>query len=315
MVKIAGFFIGQVAAVSVVSCKIRGWGSMTSRLLNTLGQGLAALVVLFCAAYPFLHPAPVEDIVSLEEWQRPSKLDALEPADQRKLLKRLAYPVAMPSLKPVPDFSAIKDVEKKKKAFFAYLRPFVERENARLHHLRGQIMELQQKLAITDLTLEEYAFLFSLYDEFKLDYPEVDAEGVQALLKRVDIIPAELVLIQAAKESGWGSSRFALEAFNFFGQWCFKAGCGLVPLQRGAGKYHEVAVFPHIAAAVTSYFYNLNTFYQYDELRELRAKQRQAGQVSGQHLVSGLLKYSERGQAYVEEIEKMLRINNPFIES
>ncbi|WP_337878849.1 glucosaminidase domain-containing protein [Rheinheimera sp.] len=288
---------------------------MPAQVISRLGQVAVAAVVLYCAAYPFLNPAPVEDIVSLEEWQMPSKLAALDAADQRKLLKRLAYPVSMPELSAVPDFSAMKDVDKKKKKFFGYLLPFVERENARLLNLRHQIIELEQQYQQRELTVEEYAFLFSLYDEFKLDYPDVDATGFTELLKRVDVIPAELVLVQAAKESGWGSSRFALEAYNFFGQWCFKAGCGLVPSQRGAGKYHEVAVFPHVAAAVTSYFYNLNTFYQYEELRALRAKQRSNGEVKGQHLVAGLLKYSERGQAYVNEIEKMLRVNDQHIES
>ena len=81
-------------------------------------------LALYAAAYPFLKPAPVEDIASLADWQIPSKLEALDAADQRKLLKRLAYPVAMPELLPVPDFEQYKDVVEKKKAFFDYLLPF-----------------------------------------------------------------------------------------------------------------------------------------------------------------------------------------------
>ena len=75
-------------------------------------------LVLYASVYPWLKPAPVEDIASLAEWQMPSKLAALDAADQRKLLKRLAYPVAMPELSPVPDFEQYKDVSEKKKAFF-----------------------------------------------------------------------------------------------------------------------------------------------------------------------------------------------------
>ncbi|MCA1931099.1 glucosaminidase domain-containing protein, partial [Rheinheimera sp.] len=231
------------------------------------------------------------------------------------LLKRLAYPVAMPELSPVPDFEQYKDVSEKKKAFFDYLLPFIERENARLLHIRQQVVEVQQKALSQELTVEEYAFIYSLYDEFKLDYPEVDKEGFRLLLSRVDAIPADLVLIQAAKESGWGSSRFALEAYNFFGQWCFKAGCGVVPQKRSAGKYHEVAVFPNIAAAINSYFYNLNTFYVYEDLRQLRAKRRAEGEVAGHHLVAGLSRYSERGQDYVKEIHTMLKANTKHIDS
>lgn len=272
-------------------------------------------LVLYAFVYPLLKPAPVEDIASLAEWQMPSKLAALDAADQRKLLKRLAYPVAMPELSPVPDFEQYKDVSEKKKAFFDYLLPFIERENARLLHIRQQVVEVQQKALSQELTVEEYAFIYSLYDEFKLDYPEVDKEGFRLLLSRVDAIPADLVLIQAAKESGWGSSRFALEAYNFFGQWCFKAGCGVVPQKRSAGKYHEVAVFPNIAAAINSYFYNLNTFYVYEDLRQLRAKRRAEGEVAGHHLVAGLSRYSERGQDYVKEIHTMLKANTKHIDS
>jgi Bax protein len=272
-------------------------------------------LVLYASVYPWLKPAPVEDIASLAEWQMPSKLAALDAADQRKLLKRLAYPVAMPELSPVPDFEQYKDVSEKKKAFFDYLLPFIERENARLLYIRQQVVEVQQKALSQELTVEEYAFIYSLYDEFKLDYPEVDREGFRLLLSRVDAIPVDLVLIQAAKESGWGSSRFALEAYNFFGQWCFKAGCGVVPQKRSAGKYHEVAVFPNIAAAINSYFYNLNTFYVYEDLRQLRAKRRAEGEVAGHHLVAGLSRYSERGQDYVKEIHTMLKANTKHIDS
>ena len=78
--------------------------------------------VLYAAIYPWLKPAPVEDIASLADWQIPSKLGSLDAADQRKLLKRLAYPVAMPELLPVPDFEQYKDVVEKKKAFLLILR-------------------------------------------------------------------------------------------------------------------------------------------------------------------------------------------------
>ena len=128
-------------------------------------------------------------------------------------------------------------------------------------------------------------------------------------------IPDGLVLNQAAKESGWGSSRFAIEGFNFFGQWCFKAGCGFVPSKRSPGKYHEVAKFPDIAASVNAYFYNLNTFYVYDDLRSIRAEVRQLeNQVSAQKLAHGLKRYSERGDQYVLEIQTMIVSNSKFMD-
>lgn len=284
--------------------------------LKTTAQTCAAIAVIFAAAYPFLRSDPLADAQELAIWQMPSRISALDSADQKKLLARLTYPQHMPALKAVPDFAAIKDTAKRKKAFFEYLEPFIERENGRLLKLRGQILELQQKRAKKqELTLEEYAFIYSLFDEFKVDYPEADDTGLSDLLSRVDVIPSSLVLTQAAKESGWGSSRFATDGFNFFGQWCFKAGCGFVPSKRPAGKYHEVAMFKNIAASVNAYFYNLNTFYVYDDLRAIRAQLRKEdGKLTGQKLAQGLIRYSERGESYVTEIRDMIAANHKFME-
>ncbi len=286
-----------------------------NNLLKLSGLGLATLLVGCAAVYPFMQADPRAEAQQLADWQMPSKLSALESEDQLKLLSRLTYPDLMPELKPVPDFSAIKDTDSRKKAFFAYLTPYIERENARILKLRSQIEELAGKLQQQQqLTVEEYAFIYSLFDEFKIDMMDADLDGVRELLARVDVLPVSLVLTQAAKESGWGSSRFTTEGYNFFGQWCFKTGCGVVPSKRGQGKYHEVAVFAHAAESVNAYFYNLNTFYVYEELRAIRAKVReQDGHVAAEKLAAGLARYSERGQQYVEEISAMIIATSKII--
>lgn len=281
-----------------------------------IAKTLALLLVVAATVYPFFQEDPVAEAHELAPWQMPSKLSALTTADQKKLLSRLTYPHRMPTLEPVPDFAAIKDTAQRKEAFFDYLQPFINRENGRLHKIRQQLLTLQQQQSQGhSFTLEEFAFIYSLFDEFKVDYPEADATGLKELLLRVDEIPDGLVLNQAAKESGWGSSRFAIEGYNFFGQWCFKAGCGFVPSKRGAGKYHEVAKFPDIASSVNAYFYNLNTFYVYDDLRAIRAEVRQLeNQVSAQKLAHGLKRYSERGDEYVVEIQTMIVSNSKFMD-
>lgn len=282
-------------------------------------SGLVLFIV--AAAYPWLRDDPIAQSQELAPWQQPSKLSALEQADQKKLLARLTYPHGKPELAPVPDFAAISDTAQRKAAFFAYLQPFIDRENARLVKLRTQLLELSAKQQQGDkLTLEEFAFIYSLFDEFKVDYPEVDAQGFKELLSKVDVLPVSLVLNQAAKESGWGSSRFAIEGFNFFGQWCFKSGCGFVPSKRPVGKYHEVAKFSDIAASINAYFYNLNTFYVYDDLRAIRAEIRQQGHqtdvamIRGEKLAHGLKRYSERGDQYVTEIQHMIASNYKFMD-
>lgn len=281
-----------------------------------LAKCLLLVLVAAAAVYPFLQEDPVEEAHELAAWQMPSKLSALDPADQKKLLARLTYPHRMPTLEAVPDFAAIKDTAKRKEAFFDYLQPFINRENSRLHKLRQQLLALQQQQAQgQQFTLEEFAFVYSLFDEFKVDYQEADAAGLKELLLRVDEIPDGLVLNQAAKESGWGSSRFAIEGFNFFGQWCFKAGCGFVPSKRTPGKYHEVAKFTDIAASVNAYFYNLNTFYVYEDLRAIRAEVRALeGAINAQKLAQGLKRYSERGDQYVLEIQTMIVSNSKFMD-
>lgn len=274
------------------------------------------MLVLFAMLQPFSELEPLKEPELLEEWQIPSRLSALSDADQKKLLQRLAYPRAEVVKKPLPDFNAIADVNAKKQAFFAYLRPYVRQENQRLLLLREQLLDIaekkQKKLRLSN---EEYAFLYSLYDEFRLDVTQSDLTSLQALLLRVDVIPESLVLMQAANESAWGTSRFAVEGYNFFGQWCFREGCGMVPLNRAEDQFHEVARFDSPALAIRSYFYNLNTFHTYEALRQIRAELRSENRpLRAEYLANGLLAYSERGAEYIAEITAMIRFNRRLLE-
>lgn len=272
--------------------------------------------VIFAMLQPFSQLEPLSDPESLEEWQIPSRLAALSEVDQKKLLQRLAYPRLDIEKKTLPDFNAIADVNTKKQAFFAYLRPYVRQENQRLQLLRQQLLEIaEKKQKKLRLNIEEYAFLYSLYDEFRLDVAETDFESLQELLMRVDIIPESLVLMQAANESAWGTSRFAVEGYNFFGQWCFREGCGMVPLNRAEDQFHEVARFESPALAIRSYFYNLNTFHTYEPLRQIRAELRADNQpLHAEYLAQGLMAYSERGVEYIAEITAMIRFNRRLLE-
>ncbi|WP_019674442.1 glucosaminidase domain-containing protein [Arsukibacterium perlucidum] len=274
------------------------------------------LVVGFAALSPFIGLEPVPQQDSLDEWQRPGRIAALSQADQKKVLERLAYTEPAIPFEPLPDFNAISDTNTKKRAFFNYLRPHVQRENNRLRNLRRQLLELAEKKQKNQrLNINEYAFLYSLYDEFRMDVAESDPQMLAELLKRVDILPVSLVLMQAANESAWGTSRFAVEGYNFFGQWCFREGCGLVPLSRGEDQSHEVAKFDTPAKSIRSYFYNLNTFHTYEQLREIRATLRaERKPVRGEALAAGLGRYSERGDEYIAEISNMIRFNRRLLE-
>lgn len=154
------------------------------------------VLVLYAMLQPFSQLEPLKEPELLEDWQIPSRLSALSEVDQKKLLQRLAYPRADVAKKPLPDFNAIADVNAKKQAFFAYLRPYVRQENQRIQLLREQLLAIaEKKQKNLRLNIEEYAFLYSLYDEFRLDVAETDQASLQELLLRVDIIPESLVLI------------------------------------------------------------------------------------------------------------------------
>lgn len=208
---------------------------------------------------------------------------------------------------PMPDFNAYSDVKEKKQAFFNYLLPLVREANARVMDER----QLASKWVIgeEDLSEREHNDIQALLKKYRITSNDED-EQKDLLLRRVNRIPASLVLAQAANESGWGTSRFATEGNNLFGQWCFTKGCGLVPQGRGDGQRHEVRRFKSPLASIESYIRNLNSHPQYLDLRELRLQAvEEKGVSTGLDLVPGLESYSERGQAYIDEISNMIRYN------
>lgn len=210
----------------------------------------------------------------------------------------------------VPDFSQYQDVAEKKKAFFSYLRPLVEAENARILTERGRLKALLGK---SKLSPAEQEWLDNLAIRYDVPLP-LDTENRQILLRRVDKLPVALVLVQAANESAWGTSRFAIDGNNFFGQWCYVEGCGLVPQDRVDGASHEVAKFSSPQASVRSYIHNINTNNAYRGLREIRQTARQKGQdPKAESLVQGLMRYSERGGAYVRELSSMISHNRRYM--
>ncbi|EGM69931.1 bax protein, putative [Shewanella sp. HN-41] len=215
----------------------------------------------------------------------------------------------------VPDFSAINDIAQKKKAFFDFLRPIIQQQNAIITTERdfvsdmGKLIENGESLSETQL-----AQLNQLFDKYQYAARNIDTKSLNSLLKRVDIVPESMVLIQAANESGWGSSRFAREGFNFFGEWCFSEGCGIVPSSRGSGKIHEVKVFPSVDASVSSYMRNLNANTAYALFRSIRADLRsQELEPTADQLIYGLVNYSERQEAYIDELLDMLRHNEKYL--
>jgi len=209
----------------------------------------------------------------------------------------------------MPDFRQFEAGEDRKARFFTFIRPVIKAENAHIVETR---MRLQELAAGDSIGWLDQRWLYGLAKDYGVDPEGVQSEVlIKTLLHRVDVIPLSLALAQAAKESGWGTSRFAREGLNLFGEWCYEPGCGLVPLDRDSGRSHEVREFDSVADSVASYMRNINTHHGYRELRRIRAALRAQGKpLSGLLLADQLHRYSERGQAYVEDIKGLIRHND-----
>mgnify|MGYP000090654813 CR=1 FL=1 len=216
----------------------------------------------------------------------------------------------------LPDFTKYTNVEEKKKAFFDFLRPIVRKENHAVLKQRALVLlkwkrfQQGQKLSETEI-----ARLNGFAEKYRVEAAYDQGEKFfRQLLIHMDKIPVSLALIQAAKESGWGTSYFAREGNNLFGHWCFETGCGIIPRQRPAGATYEVRAFDNVAESVRAYIRNLNSHPAYRELRIQRYRMRLAGKQPDAHLMAGgLEKYSGIGMKYVDTVRQMIRGNEKFM--
>lgn len=216
----------------------------------------------------------------------------------------------------LPDFRAVLDAALRKQRFLSFLLPLVQAENARLTAIRTRLSYIYDHVRWhRELADPDRVWLRQIARDYSLVLDDsVQPEFWEAAFERVDAVPEELVLVQAANESGWGTSRFAREGNNLFGQWCYRAGCGIVPAGRPAGARYEVARYASISESIGSYIHNLNTGANYQMLREIRLRMRREGrEPDATELAAGLLDYSARGVAYVDELRAMIRHNAAFL--
>ena len=217
---------------------------------------------------------------------------------------------------PLPDFTSYRQVEEMKAAFIDYMSPIVEYHNEQILSERERLEKIHRSLELGEkISHSESRWLKQLAHKYEVEWNQDQPTTVtQELLTRVDIVPVQLAVVQAAKESSWGRSRYAVEVNNMFGQWCFKKGCGLVPKERSDSARHEVRRFKSVSDATRSYMHNLNSHRNYSDLRKLRHNLRVKGQsIEGGDLVDGLLLYSERRQQYVDEIRSMIKQYSFFL--
>ena len=214
-----------------------------------------------------------------------------------------------PPIWPLPE----DETEARKARLVNLLLPSIQNNNRKLLEKRDRLKALHKQIASgQSLKRNDRIWLEDLSQRYRLDVPEpLTREWSRVLLRRIDLVPADLALAQGALESAWGTSRFAVEGNNYFGHWCFVPGCGLVPQHRREGARHEVARFSSAGESVRRYMHNLNSHPRYTELRLIREKARQQEQpFNGSDLAAGLEGYSELGEEYIGMVRDLIRQNN-----
>lgn len=213
---------------------------------------------------------------------------------------------------PVPDFKSIKDPNIRKRAFINLItkmaRPILHSVEKKRTILLGLYLRYR---AGDPLSHDEQQWILKLAQHLEVKTFDSDLHDQWLILiKRTDSIPLSLLIAQAALESAWGTSRFAREGNNYFGIWCSRPGCGIVPKQRAEGATHEVERYSNVTMAVRKYIHILNTRSAFKELRKLRHQQRVSLlSPSGTMLLKGLGKYAKNGGEYMESLEKIIRQN------
>ena len=199
------------------------------------------------------------------------------------------------------DLDALQSTKLKKETFIKIVLPLIVAENERILEDREKLIVLSNKKFTTDL---EKQWLRQKLLEYK-----VKKGDLEELLVRIDIIPTSIALAQAAKESGWGTSRFALEGNAIFGQWTW-SGQGIAPLDRESNKNHKILKFPILRASVKAYQNNLNTHKSYNKFRQKRLVLREKNKkITGLELTETLNNYAQTGSEYTKILNQIIKQN------
>jgi len=199
------------------------------------------------------------------------------------------------------DLKTLGDTKKKRELFIKIVLPLILHENDKITVDRKKLFKILGK---NFNTVGERVWLKRRFKEYK-----IEDQDLAKLKMRMDIIPVSIAIAQAANESGWGTSRFALEGNALFGQWTYSKN-GLEPKDNVSGD-HKVMKFNILQASVRAYKRNLNSHRVYKNFRSERAKLRERGEkINSLKLVKYLDKYAETGKLYTQILEKIIKQNS-----
>ena len=214
---------------------------------------------------------------------------------KNKLVKPISIDI-LPS-----EIKSIESSKKRKELFIQIVLPLILEENKKIKIERKTLFSILNKNSNSQ---EERNWLRSKFKQYG-----VVNRDLTTLKIRMDEIPASLAIAQAAKETGWGTSRFAQQGNALFGQWTYD-GNGIKPAGSDAGDTHKVMKFKILKASVRAYQRNLNTHRSYKKFRKVRAIQRDVyGSLNSLELVRYLDKYAETGIEYTKILIKIIEQN------
>ncbi len=200
------------------------------------------------------------------------------------------------------DLKTLGDTKTKRELFIKIVLPLILHENEKIIDDRKRLFKILGKNFNSP---GEKVWLNRRFKEYK-----IEDKDLAELKMRMDIIPVSIALAQAANESGWGTSRFALEGNALFGQWTWSKK-GISPKNKDPDQSHKILQFQILKASVRAYKNNLNTHNAYKEFREVRAKLRQSGTtITGLALIKYLKRYASIGEKYTEIIEGIMVQNS-----
>ncbi len=249
------------------------WHTRLVPVVATTPRGLTHLFRFYKYSWPPQAPVPPLGLKNL-----PAGLEHLPITEKKALFLRVILPLAI---------AANNRIRRER----SYLRRILPRLNdVPGDHLPQRVLRLARK--------------------YQVSQSLGTAAGRIRLLRRCDTVPLGLILAQAAKESGWGTSKFARGANNLFGIWTWKPEAGVVPRGRAEGATHLVRVYPDLAHSVEDYLYNLNVGFAYRRFRARRALMRATAKpLDPLILAATLVAYSQHRILYTSRVIQLIRNN------
>lgn len=274
----------------------------------------AATASPLIAASPF----PGETVMPAPERVALQKVKVKSVAEMERLFHSLDYAWPPAAGKTVPriaieafpaDMGRISDARHRKSLFLRSLLPIVLAENEHIRQERAYAIRLLAD-GVPAADMAERHWLDDRMKRYRIRGSLEHKAVRDQLLQRLDVVPVSLALAQAASESGWGMSRFALEGNNLFGHITANESKGMIPQGRPEGLRLAMRSFPSVRDSVRAYVDNLNSSRVYSELWQIRDRLRHTAEsLDPISLAAGLLGYSERGQDYVEDIRTIIHNN------